>query len=119
MATWNAPPGSVDQLDGNQSLWPQLSCRCVALHQPSSRRRNATPAATSARRLSRLALDGQPTAIFDFFEDTEKLHPVNVAVAKRHFLSGSAGAILAGILGMGMNDAPAQCLNALVGIETV
>lgn len=69
--------------------------------------------------VARLTLDGQPAAVLDLFEGAEKLHPVDVAVAQRHFLSGAAGAGLPGVLGVRVNDAPAESLGAGVGIETV
>src|SRR5690348_5359930 len=48
----------------------------------------------------RFAFDGEPAAILDLFENAEQLHPVNVAVAQRHFLGSAAGAGLASILGV-------------------
>jgi hypothetical protein len=68
---------------------------------------------------ARLTLDGEPAAILDLFECAEILHPVDVAVTERHFLSDPASAGLAGILGMRVNDTAAEGLDAGIGVEAV
>ncbi len=68
---------------------------------------------------SGLPFDGEPAPILDFFEPAEIVHPVDVAVAERHFLSGSAGTGLPSVLGVRVDDSAAKGLDAGVGIKAM